>query len=189
MRASADNDYRVVIDEEGLDWRGHANTELSDIVDRFSDLLEPLADGRQVAIMTPAYNVECWESVTVVEIYSTADRRVSHDARVRLGTLLDRCRVIDPQEDDDIPQTIRLNDTWREPSWGMAHALARTAAGRAMSCLVGPVTDLPPGWATIERETDQMELEIHLLSDQEQLPEFWRGIFIRETVSEAAVTR
>lgn len=183
MRGSADNDYRVVVDEESLGWRGQTDTELRFTVDSYADLLEPLADGRQVAIMTPAYSVECWESVTLVEISYTTDRRVSRDARLRLATLLDRCRVIDP-EDNDIPQPIRLHGTWREPSWGMAHALARAAEGRSMSCLMGSVANLQPGWTTIEREADQVEVDIHILSGAAQLPGFWRGVFGREPVPE-----
>lgn len=186
MRASVDNDYRVVVDEESLNWCGRTDTDLSLIVDRFADLLEPLADGRQVAVMTPAYSMECWESVTLVDISYATDHRVSRDTRVRLARLLDKCRAIDPQEDDDIPQTIRLFGTWREPSWGMAHALARTVAGRAMSCLIVPITSFPSGWTTIERESDRAELDIHLLGDPAQLPGFWRGIFDRESVPESA---
>lgn len=186
MRDSADEDYRVVIDEEGLDWRGRSDTGLILIVDSFSDLLEPLADGRQVAIMIPAYGVECWESVTLVAIPYTTDRRVSRDARLRLARLLDKCRAIEPEESDDVPQPIRLHGTWREPSWGMAHALARAAAGRAMSCLTGPISVLPSGWTTIERESDRRQIDVHLLSDPAQLPGFWRGVFDREPVPESA---
>jgi hypothetical protein len=184
MRDDADDhDYRVVIDEAGLDWRGQPDTNLREIVDDFSDLLEDLADGRHVAIMTSAYGVECWESVTLVGMHYTDSRRISRDARVRLATLLDRCRTIELQ-DDEIPQPIQLHGTWLEPSWGMAHALARAANGRAMSCLIGPAA-FPPGWTVIERRTDSA-LEIHLLNKSMQLPEFWRGIYHREKVSESA---
>lgn len=185
MRDSADDDYRVVIDEEGLDWRGQANTNLIFIVDSFADLLEPLADGRQVALMISAFSAECWESVPFVEIAYTADRRVSRDARIRLARLLDKCRAIEP-EDDDIPQQTRIHGASREPSWGMAHALARAASGRAMSCLVGPISILPSGWTTVERQSDRNQIDIHLLSDAAQLPEFWRGVFDRESVPEGA---
>jgi hypothetical protein len=184
VRGSVDDDYRVVVDEEGLDWRGQTDANLNIIVDRFADLLEPLADGRQVAIMTSAYSMECWESVTLVEISYTANPRVSRDTRVRLARLLDKCRAIDPREDDDIPQPIQLHGIRREPSWGMAHALARAAAGRAMSCLMGPAADILPGWTTIEREADRIELDIHVLTDPDQLPGFWRGVFDRESVPE-----
>ena len=183
MRGSADDGYRVVIDEEGLDWHGRPDTELSRLVDKFADLLESLADGRQVALMTPAFSMECWESVMLVEISYTTDRRVSRDARVRLARLLDKCRAIEP-EDDDIPQLISLHGALCEPSWGMSHALTRAAAGRAMSCLTGPRTTLPAGWTTVTRHTDPAELAIHLMSDPGQITDFWRGIFSREPVPE-----
>ena len=97
MRGSADDGYRVVIDEEGLDWHGRPDTELSRLVDKFADLLESLADGRQVALMTPAFSMECWESVMLVEISYTTDRRVSRDARVRLARLLDKSALSSPK--------------------------------------------------------------------------------------------
>jgi hypothetical protein len=179
--------YRVVIDENGLAWGGRTDPDLNLIVDKFADLLEPLADGRQVAVMTPAYSLECWESVTLVDIAYTADRRVSRDARVRLARLFDKCRAIDPQAEDDIPAPIMLHGArHEEPSWGMTHALACAAGGRAMSCLIGPVAVCPPGWTIAEREADDLQLEIHLLSEASQLPEFWRGIYDRESIPEDA---
>jgi hypothetical protein len=185
VHGSADDDYRVVVDEESLDWRDRTDTDLCLLVDSFAELLEPLADGRQVALPSDAFGVECWESVTLVDLYQTADRRVSRDARVRLAKLLDKCRAIDPQDDNDIPQSVRLHGTWREPSWGMAHALARAATGRAMSCLRVPVTDLPSGWTTVERAADGVVLDIHVLSVATQLPGFWRGVLVRENASES----
>lgn len=191
MHESVDDDYRVVVDESSLDWRGREDTELSVIVETLAELLDPLADGRQVALMTHAYSMECWESVTLVEISHTADRRVPRDTRVRLGRLLDKCRAIEPKEDDDLPQQIRLDGTWRESSWGMSHALARAATGRAMSCLIVPVVSYPSasypsGWTSVNRATDQIDVDIHILTDPARVPEFWRGIFHRELIVEDA---
>jgi hypothetical protein len=179
----ADDDYRVVIDEDGLDWRGRTDAQLRLAVEKLADLLEPLADGRQVALMSVAYDVECWEQVTLVNIAYTADHRVSRDDRVRLARLLDKCRVVDPTE-DDIPEPIRLRGDRLQPSWGLGHVLARAAAGRAMSCLMDPAATIASGWTTIEREADQSTVDLHLLSDPAQLTGFWRGVFEREPVPE-----
>jgi hypothetical protein len=185
VRGNVDDDYRVVLDEESLNWCGQTDTELRAAVDSFADLLEPLSDGRQVAVMTPAYSVECWEAVTLVEVSFTTDRRVSRDARLRLAKLIDKCRTIDPQ-DEDIPQQIRMHGSWRESSWGIAHALTRVAIGRTMCCLTSPIALTPSGWTTVEWGADSVELDIHFLSDPARLPEFLRGIFSREAVPEGS---
>lgn len=183
MRAGVDDDYRVVVDEESLNWRGKQDIELNIIVDSFADLLEPLADGRQVALMAHAYSIECWESVMLVDISYTENRRVSRDARVRLARLLDKCRAVEPGY-DDLPQQIRLDGIWREPSWGMSHALARAATGRAMSCLIAPAILSPSGWTSVRRVTDPVDVEIHMLTSPVQIPEFWRGVLGREHIAE-----
>lgn len=183
MHGSADDDYRVVVDEGSLDWRGRTDEALRDTVDNFADLLEPLADGRQVGLIDDVYSIECWESVNLMDISYTPDRRVSRDSRVRLARLLDKCRTIELQ-DDDIPESIRLHDVEMEPSWGMAHVLARAASGRSMSCLIVPPSVHPSGWTAVQYVADQRATEIHILTDPAYVPDFWRGIFERESVSE-----
>ncbi|MGW8361954.1 hypothetical protein ACWGK1_15455 [Streptomyces wedmorensis] len=182
MHGGADSDYRFVVDEESLNWRGRADSELRDLIDDFADLLEDLADGRQVALMTHAYSEECWEGVTVADIAYTTDRRVPRDSRVRLAKLLDKCRLIEPQ-DDDIPQQIRVQEVCKEPSWGVSHALARAAAGRAMAVLTVSFTGGLSGWTTIKHGVDQLEVDIHLLTNPSHLSDFWRGVLSREPVS------
>ncbi|MEV7179364.1 hypothetical protein [Kitasatospora sp. NPDC093679] len=182
MHDGADSDYRFVVDEDSLDWRGRTDVEVHDLVDTLAELLEPLADGRQVVLMTHAYIMECWEGVAVADIAYTADRRVSRDSRVRLAKLLDKCRAIEPQ-DGDIPQQVRFHDVCKEPSWGVSHALAQAAAGRAMAVLGVPIVDGPSGWTAFERVADQLQVELHLLTDPSQVQEFWRGVFSREPVS------
>jgi hypothetical protein len=184
VHEGADDDYRMVVDEKSLDWRGREDSDLSDIVETFADLLEPLADGRRVVLMTPAYSVECWESVALAEISYTSDRRVPRDARLRLARMLDKCRAIEPENEDDLPQPIQLDGVWRESSWGMSHVLARSARGRAMSCLIVPVVSGPSGWTSVKRSVGQVDVEIHILTDPSRITEFWRGVFDREPIAE-----
>ncbi|MEV3963672.1 hypothetical protein AB0M34_22730 [Nocardia sp. NPDC050193] len=68
MPAAADR-YRTVVDEGSLALGSLSATELCDALERFADLLEPLADGRQVAIMDFAYEIECWDTVTLADLW------------------------------------------------------------------------------------------------------------------------
>lgn len=201
-RSGDDGDYRVVLGEESLDWNRLTEDELWEVLDTLGDLLEPLADGRQVVFMERAYDIECLPSVTLADALYTPGSGLPRDARARLQQLLQKCRVIDPR-DEDLPQPVRVHDSpWREPSWGMAHALARAAAGRAMSCLVVPTavgtdgttestapTSSPwsSGWLTFERatETGQELTALHILSAPRDATGFWRGVCTREAVPEA----
>ncbi|OPC78812.1 hypothetical protein B4N89_32235 [Embleya scabrispora] len=180
MRADAgDDSYRVVVDEAGLDCRGLTDVQLVRCVDTFADLLEELADGRQVAIMDLAYDVPCWGSITLATLRYASDGIVSRDARVRLATLVDKCRTIEPR-DDEIPQPVVVAGVEREPSWGMAHALAQAVAGRAMSCLVLSTGFWPSGWITVVHRHESVDL--HVLTDVDELTGFRRGILVRECV-------
>ncbi|MEU9884962.1 hypothetical protein [Sphaerisporangium sp. NPDC051011] len=182
MPGEPDDDYRVVLDEGSLDWRHLSKAELRDVLVVFGDLLEPLADGRLAAFMDPAYSTECLPDLTLGDLIYTPHPAVPRDERVRLAKLLDKCRALEPQE-EDLPQFVRVNkDGWKEASWGMTHTLVRAATGRAMSCLVVPVTPGPSGWTTVNRETDQVD--IHILSDPTEATGFWREIYTRELTPE-----
>ncbi|MEU2915500.1 hypothetical protein ACFYM3_40345 [Streptomyces massasporeus] len=194
MPGAPDDDYRMVLGEEALDWRGLTDAELRRALDTLADLLEPLADGRKVALMTSAYDTECLPSISLVDALYSPDGGLPHSERRRLQVLLDKCRSVEP-EDDDVPQPVRQdNGAWSEPSWGMAHALARAAGGRAMSCLVGSIAnprrttglDWPSGWLTVERDADagHDHVALHLLRVSEDEAGFWRGVLTRELVPE-----
>ncbi|MFE9425307.1 hypothetical protein ACFYNO_20305 [Kitasatospora sp. NPDC006697] len=181
MPGGADDDYRVVIDEDSLDWRDADDDELGHLVHLFAELLAPFADGRQAAVMIPAYSVECWEQVTLADLAYTQDRRVPRDDRVRLARLLDKCRAIEPVEEDLSP-TVRIGGMSVEPSFGLGHVVARARTGRSMSCLIVPRGPRPAGWATVE--SDAGPVELHLLTDPGAAPLFWRGVIGREQVPE-----
>ncbi|GAB3737383.1 hypothetical protein GCM10027598_64660 [Amycolatopsis oliviviridis] len=183
MRGAADDRYRVVVDEGSLDWRGRADLDPADAVDDLADLLDPLTTGKQVALMDHAYEVECWESVRLFELFTTRDPRVPRDSRVRLATLLDKCHSVSP-EDDDLPQEVEVGGTTAERSFGFCHVLALASAGRAMSCLVASPEVEIAGWTTVKRQTPPAELDIHLLTAPGQLPDFWRGVLRRERITE-----
>lgn len=183
MPAAADDRYRVVVDEDGLDWRSRTETDLVDAVDNLADLLELLTPNRQVALMRHAYEVECWESVQLSELYFTRDGRVPRDARLRLAVLLDKCQLVEPCE-DDLPQPVHVGGGHGQRSFGFCHALALAARGRAMSCLLASPGDEIVGWAKARRETDTTDLDIHLLTVPAQLPEFWRGVLRQERIPE-----
>ncbi|GAA3409078.1 hypothetical protein GCM10018952_08490 [Streptosporangium vulgare] len=132
--------------------------------------------------MDSAYSIECLPDVTVGDLIYAPHPAVPRDERVRLARLLDKCRVLEPQE-EDLPQFVRIDgDEWKEASWGMTHALVRAAAGRAMSCLVVPVVPGPSGWTAVDREADQVD--IHILSDPAEATGFWREIYTRESTPE-----
>ncbi|MCC9706888.1 hypothetical protein E4N62_17420 [Streptomyces sp. MNU76] len=176
------DDYRVVVGEESFDWRELTDAALPDALDTLATLLEPLADGRKAAFMNAAYDVECRPSVTLIDALYSADGGLPRDVRARLQTLLGKCKRLDPEE-ADLPQPVRVADgPWREPSWGTAHALARAAEGRAMSCLLAPYVeepDWPSGWVTITRttETGEDEVTAHVLRRPQDAPDFWRGLY------------
>lgn len=186
-----DDDYRVVLGEECLDWRGLTDAELPRVLDALGDLLEPLADGRKAALMESAYDTECLPSVPLAEALYSPDGGLPPDERRRLQRLLDKCRKIEP-DDEDLPQPVRAADgPWREPSWGMAHALARAATGRAMSCVIGmtaagPEESAEPAWPsgrlTVERNTDtgRDQVNLHILRTPGETVGFWRGVLTRE---------
>lgn len=180
-----DDDYRVVIGEECFDWRALTDGERRDALDALAEVLEPLADGRRVALLGPAYDTECLRSVNLTDALWGKDSELPHDERRLLQRLLDKCRMV---EETDLPQPVRVpGGSWREPSWGTAHALARSAAGRATSCLLtwqAPgYEDWPSGWITAELETadGHDEVRLHLLRVPEDTPGFWRGVYTHET--------
>ncbi|MFC1431167.1 hypothetical protein ACEZDB_10960 [Streptacidiphilus sp. N1-3] len=183
----ADEDYRVVVAEECFDWRELTDSAFRDALDTLAKLLRPIADGRQAAIMEPAYDVECRPSVTLIDALYSPDGGLPRDKRALLQQLVSKCRSVRPSE-ADLPQPIRVADgPWREPSWGTAHALARAAEGRAMSCLLAPYATEPDwqsGWLTFTRMTEagQDELKLHLLRLREDIPVFWRGLLTHENV-------
>ncbi|MFG2370068.1 hypothetical protein ACGFY9_01145 [Streptomyces sp. NPDC048504] len=185
--AKAGDDYRVVVGEECFDWRELTDSDLQDALDLLAELLEPLADGRKAALMEPAYETECRPSVALFDVLYSPDGGLPRDKRVRLQKLLGKCKRVEPDE-ADVPQPVRVADgPWREPSWGMAHALARAADGRAMSCLLAPYAkepDWPSGWLTVTRttETGHDEVKAHVLRMPEDAPGFWRGLFTHEPV-------
>ncbi|WP_155056293.1 hypothetical protein [Streptomyces blattellae] len=183
----ADDDYRVVVGEECFDWRELTDSGLRDALDTLAELLQPLADGRKAAFMEPAYKTECRPSVTLEDALYSPDSVLPRDERVRLLKLLGKCRGVEPGE-ADLPQSVRVaQGPWREPSWGTAHALARAAAGRAMSCLLVPYAtepDWPSGWLTVTRTTEEGhdEVKVHVLRRPEDAPGFWRGLLTHERV-------
>ncbi|MFF5306098.1 hypothetical protein ACFY5F_42740 [Streptomyces sp. NPDC013161] len=185
--ATAGDDYRVVVGEECFDWRELTDADLQDALDLLAELLEPLADGRTAALMEPAYETECRPSVALFDVLYSSDGGLPRDKRVRLQKLLGKCKRVEPGE-ADVPQPVRVADgPWREPSWGTAHALARAADGRAMSCLLAPYAkepDWPSGWLTVTRttETGYDEVKAHVLRTPEDAPGFWRGLFTHEPV-------
>ncbi|WP_327402714.1 hypothetical protein OG194_22995 [Streptomyces sp. NBC_01288] len=188
--ATAEDDYRVVVGEECFDWRELTDSDLQDALDLLAELLEPLADGRTAALMEPAYEAECRPSLALFDVLYSPDGGLPRDKRVRLQKLLGKCRRVEPDE-ADLPQPVRVADgPWREPSWGTAHALARAAEGRAMSCLLAPYAkepDWPSGWLTVTRttETGHDEVKAHVLRTPEDAPGFWRGLLTREPVPAA----
>ncbi|GCB47606.1 hypothetical protein [Streptomyces sp. NL15-2K] len=185
--AEADDDYRVVVGEECFDWRELTESGLGDALDTLAELLQPLADGRKAAFMDPAYDVECRPSVKLIDALYSPDGGLPRDERVRLQELLGKCRRVEPDE-ADLPQPVRVADgPWRESSWGAAHALARAATGRAMSCLLMPYAtqpDWPSGWLTVTRTTEagHDEVRMHVLRLPDDAPGFWRGLLTHEDV-------
>lgn len=185
MRGGADDQYRVVVDETSLDWRGRTDISLVNVAEGLADLLEPLTTGKQVALMDQAYDVQVWESVRLLDLFHTRDPKVPRDVRVRLATLLDKCHLVVSQE-DDLPQRVEVGGRSAERSFGFCHALALASTGRAMSALVVAPVDETAGWTTARRETDDVPLDIHVLTAPSQLPDFWRGVLWRERVPEAS---
>ena len=184
MPTDAGDGYRVVIDEDSLDLRELTDDDLNEALHTFAELLERLADGQQVALMDPAWDVTCWDEVTLLDLHYARNGRVSRDTRLRIARLLDKCRKIEPQ-DDDLSEPVCVNGVTRELSWGMSHALARVTSGRAMSCLVlarPAAAPWPTGWITVERGAERLDL--HVLSDLPGVTGFWRELFTRESVPE-----
>ncbi|MCX4096124.1 hypothetical protein [Nocardia sp. alder85J] len=172
----------MVIDEHSLDWRALTVEQLHDALDAFADLLQPIADGRHVAFMNAAYEIECRRDLHFMEFLYVQHPDIPRDVRVRLARLIDRCAVVEPEE-NDLPQPMRIAGVEQpEPSWGVSHALARSAAGRAMSCLVVPHTFRHSGWITVECWAGQ--LEIHFMNDPSCAPTFWRRVFTQESTPE-----
>ncbi|MEU5704302.1 hypothetical protein [Streptomyces aurantiacus] len=188
VETKADADYRVVVGEECFDWRELTGSGLLDALDVLAELLEPLADGRRAAFMDPAYDTECRPSVTLQDALYSPDGVLPRDERVRLLKLLGKCKRVEPDE-ADLPQPVRVGDgPWHEPSWGTAHALARAAEGRAMSCLLAPYAkepDWPSGWVTVTRTTEagHDEVKTHVLRSPKDAPGFWRGLLTEEPVA------
>lgn len=185
--ATAD-DYRVVVGEECFDWRELTEPDsLRDALGALADLLQPLADGRTAAFVDAAYDAECLPSTKLVDALYSPGSGLSHDDRIRLQKLLDKCRVIEPAE-ADLPRPVRVADgSERERSWGITHALARAADGRAMSILLAPYVsqpDWPAGWLAVTRKTEEGydEVRAHVLRYAADMPGFWRGVYTHERV-------
>ncbi|WP_405438805.1 hypothetical protein OG373_15105 [Streptomyces avidinii] len=185
---TADDDYRVVIGEECFDWRELRDPgSLRDALGTLAESLQPLADGRTAAFVDAAYDSECLPSTKLIDALYSPGGGLSHDDRIRLQKLLDKCRVVQPAE-SDLPLPVRVADgPEREPSWGVAHALARAADGRAMSVLLTPYVsqpDWPSGWLTVTRlmEEGYDEVRAHVLRYPEDAPGFWRGLYTHERV-------
>jgi len=183
VHAESHDDYRVVIDENSLDWRELTMDELREALDTFADLLQPMADGRHVAFMSTAYGVECRTGLCFTDLPYTPYPEVPRDARVRLARLLDRCVVVEPDE-NDLPQPIRIEGVeYAEPSWGLSHALARSATGRAMSCLVVLYASRRSGWTIVDCWAGK--LNMHFMSRTYDVPVFWRQVLTLESTSES----
>jgi hypothetical protein len=186
------DDYRVVLGEECLDWRALTEPELHRTLTNLADLLQSLTDGRTVAVMDAAYETECRPDVMLADALYSSQGGLPRDERVRLQVLLSKCRQLEPDEGDS-PHPVRLDGaTSTVPSWGMAHALARSSAGRAMSCLVGHGTAGPAGalasesrsgWHVAERDSGagHGRADLHLMRVQEDVIDFWRGVLTRDT--------
>ncbi|MCQ4200731.1 hypothetical protein M4J06_004657 [Streptomyces coelicoflavus] len=184
----AADDYRVVIGEECFDWRELADPGLlGEALAALAEVLQPLADGRTTAFVDAAYDAECLPSTKLIDALYSPGGGLSHDDRIRLQKLLDKCRVVEPVE-ADLPRPVRAADGLeREPSWGVAHALARAAGGRAMSVLLAPYVsrpDWPSGWLTLTRTTEEGydEVRTHVLRCPADVPGFWRGVYTHERV-------
>ncbi|MGZ9933119.1 hypothetical protein ACXNSR_24970 [Streptomyces sp. NC-S4] len=185
---TTDDDYRVVIGEECFDWRELTDPgSLRDALAALAESLQPLADGRTTAFVDAAYDFECLPSTKLIDALYSPGGGLSHDDRIRLQKLLDKCRVVQPAE-SDLPRPVRVADgPEREPSWGVAHALARAADGRAMSVLLAPYVlqpDWPSGWLTVVRLTEEGcdEVRAHVLRCPGDAPGFWRGLYAHERV-------
>lgn len=186
--APADDDYRVVVDEECFNWRELTDSGLRDALDTLAELLQPLADGRKAAFIEDAvYETECRPSVELIDALYSSAGGLPHDERIRLLQLLNKCRSLEPGE-GDLPSPVRVaGGPWWEPSWGLAHTLARAAEGRAMSCLLAPYATepgRPAGWLTVTRTTEagHDEVKAHILRSPGDVPGFWRGVLTHEPV-------
>ena len=181
-------DYRVVVGEECFDWRELTEPgPLRGALSTLAESLQPLADGRTVAFVDAAYDTECLPSTKLIDALYSPGGGLSHDDRIRLQKLLDKCRVVQPAE-ADLPRPMRVADgPEREPSWGVAHALARAADGRAMSVLLASYVtqpDWPSGWLTVTRMTEEGYDDVlaHVLRCPADAPGFWRGVYTHEHV-------
>ncbi|MET9311680.1 hypothetical protein ABZX12_07620 [Kribbella sp. NPDC003505] len=179
MSADAADRYRVVIDEDSLNWCGRSGIELASEVDNLSDILQPLTVGKHVGLMDHAYEIECWESVHIYDLHGTHNLQVPRDTRLRLAKLIDKCRLLHP-EDRDIPQQVEIGGLAAERSFGFCHALALAAEGHAMSTLIASSMHENRGWLTVRRELEPTDLELHLLTSPNHIPDFWRGVLRRE---------
>jgi hypothetical protein len=180
----ADDEYRVVVDEESLDFRLLQRISLSAAVDEFNDMLRQLVRARQVALLGPAYSVECWEGLQLADVRSIPSNVLDRDARLLFAELLDRCQHIEPAE-TDIPDPVSIDGEMRDNrSWGIAHALARAVGGVASSCLRMPTGGWPSGWTQVRHGDGN--IHIHFMDSEMEKLRFWRGVFAHEKITDEA---
>jgi hypothetical protein len=169
------DDYRVVIDEDSLDWRELTQHDVISVVDVLADLLQPMADGQSVALMDLAYDIESLPGVPFSNIPYRSATGISRDARVRLAKLMDKCRTLQPDA-DDIPRPVNVDGgPQRELSWGVTHAVGRAAAGRRMSCLAATPDGTDSRWLTVT-DSAGVRVEVHRMSGTDGLRSFWRTV-------------
>ncbi|SKP51545.1 hypothetical protein [Mycobacteroides abscessus] len=175
------DDCRVILDENCLSLSGLDDSEFVHALEEIADLFSSLVGSCRIGIMSVVYEVQCRDSLTVMDLCFSSFSRVDRDTRLRISSLLDKCLWIEAEEDDLIGE-VRVGEMARECSFGMARALRQAAMGKSTCWATVPRSGWHEGWQTFDVGGDSLDLFV--LSECSQLREFWRGIYTRDPIAE-----
>jgi hypothetical protein len=179
--AEGDEEYRFVVDESGFDLRGLDSAAATDRVHQFCDALEEVREQYQVAASPWWLDAECADGVLVYQIlYERASPAIERDARVRWQSLMDRCPDWD-QGLDGLPDRVVLAEGEVDGAWSIGFAARQALNKHCVGCVTFRAAR-GDGWQPVT--CDGGTADVFFLQDSGSLPDFWRGIFIREDVSE-----
>jgi hypothetical protein len=181
------DEYRLIVDETGFDFRGHSAEQLSEFMDDFSDTLEILQSEHVVAAWDRWAEYACLDDRALCDFLYQHDRTgtgVSPDVRRRLSVLMDKCRLWDDEEAGRAPETVAVAGQPQEWPSTVGHGLRRTLEGVTTACLLFPTAELPSGWQQVTSETGDTEL--YFFRAAAETAGFWRALFDREDVQEDA---
>jgi hypothetical protein len=173
--------YRFVVDESSFNFRGLSTSHVERALDDMMDALKSVrTDAGDVAVAPLWDGVRCLDECELSEFLSGSyESGVSADTRRRAYWMMSKCPEWDEQSVPGVGTTVSVDGGPDVAAWSVEYALGMTVQGRGTACMVFPAIDRR-GFLPVADSSRCAD--IFFFAESQQLPEFWRSLFILKSV-------